>query len=412
VKRTLGARSKAVAPLTLCGLLAVGCGASPAPPEDAPPPPGPGFVALASPAGSEAMAPWLAVDGEALLLSWLEPGAAGGHRLLFSRLEAGSWSPAREIAAGHDFFANWADVPKIAVAADGTLWAHWLAKLGEDTYAYGIFLARSSDGGVSWTPRGTLHDDATPSEHGFVAYAREGGGLRAVWLDGRDMPGGGSMGLRTALLAETAGASEVLDDRVCECCSTDLVATASGPLAVYRDRSGDEIRDIAVARGIAGGWEESEPLHEDGWKISGCPVNGPAAAVEGSRVAVAWFTAPAGSAEVRLALSEDAGATFGPPIVVDGQSPLGRVDVEFDAGGAVWVSWLAAHDDRAQLRTARFVAAAEPRVVAVAVTGASRASGMPRLARVADDLVLAWVEVAADRPAGLRLARLDAAAPR
>jgi hypothetical protein len=86
--------------------------------------------------------------------------------------------------------------------------------------------------------------------------------------------------------------------------------------------------------------------------------------------------------------------------------------VEFDAGGAVWVSWLAAHDDRAQLRTARFVAAAEPRVVAVAVTGASRASGMPRLARVADDLVLAWVEVAADRPAGLRLARLDAAAPR
>ncbi len=196
------------------------------------------------------MAPYLTADGEDLLLSWLEPS----YRLLVARLHEGSWSAPVVIAEGEDFFANWADVPKVAVAGDGTLWAHWLAKLGEGTYAYGIFLARSGDGGVTWEPRGTLHADRTPTEHGFVAYAPEGDGLRAVWLDGRAMVDDGPMALRTALLGEGTGASEILDARVCECCSAELAAPSAGAVAFYRDRSLDEVRDVSVARRLAAGW--------------------------------------------------------------------------------------------------------------------------------------------------------------
>ena len=33
-------------------------------------------------------------------------------------------------------------------------------------------------------------------------------------------------------------------------------------------------------------------VYNDGWKIAACPVNGPAVAANGKRVALAWFTAP------------------------------------------------------------------------------------------------------------------------
>jgi len=358
--------------------------------------------AVSPPTGPEAMAPFLAVDGEDLLLSWLEPG----HRFLMSRLHAGRWSEPVAIAEGPDFFANWADVPKVAVAADGTLWAHWLAKIGEDTYAYGIFLARSLDGGASWEPMGTLHDDDSPTEHGFVAWAPEGTGLRAVWLDGREMLDGGPMALRTAHVGAEVGPAEVLDDRVCECCPTALTVPASGPLALYRDRSEDEIRNIAVARGSADGWEPLRPIHPDDWRIAGCPVNGPAVDSAGDHVAAAWFTAADESPRVQLAFSVDGGAEFSDPLVVDPDRPLGRVGLALDTDGSAWVSWLSVIGDVAQVRLARFDASGRQEDLVAADTGSSRASGIPRLTRLGDVLYLAWVETADDRPSGIGLARL------
>ena len=359
------------------------------------------------PAQSDAMAPYLVADGADLLASWLEPTTAGGHRFVVSRLHDERWSAPVVIAQGDDFFANWADVPKVGVAGDGTLWAHWLAKLGDETYAYGIFLARSDDGGASWSPQGLLHDDTTPAEHGFVAYAAEGDALRAVWLDGREMPAGSPMGLRTALLADGVGPSTVLDDRVCECCPTELTRASGGVLTFYRDRGDDETRNIGLAQRSADGWKAPRHLHDDAWRIPGCPVNGPAADSMSERVAVAWFTAGQEQPRVQLALSDDGGRSFGEPRIVDAERPLGRVDLVLGTVGESWVSWIAVSGDTAQVRLARF-ADGERSDLVVAQTGASRASGIPRLARAGERLYLAWVETADDRPAGIRIARLAA----
>jgi hypothetical protein len=350
------------------------------------------------------MAPYLAADGEDLLLSWLEPS----YRLLVARLHEGAWSAPAVIAEGSDFFANWADVPKVAVAGDGTMWAHWLAKLGEETYAYGIFLASSGDGGVTWQPRGTLHDDRTPTEHGFVAYAPEGDGLRAVWLDGRAMLDDGPMALRSTVLGENMAPSEVLDDRVCECCPAELAATPAGAVAFYRDRSPDEVRDMGVVRLSAAGWTAPEILHPDGWEIPGCPVNGPAADARGDELAVAWFTAADQRPRVQIAFSGDAGATFSAPLLVDGESPLGRVDLAMAGGGEAWVSWLAVAGDVAAVRIARVGTSGVTETRTVATTGASRASGIPRLARVGDEVFVAWVESSDERPSAVRVAHLPA----
>lgn len=355
-----------------------------------------GWTPADPPAASGAMAPSLTPAADGLLLTWIEPGPgpkAAGHALRVSRFRNGRWSTPVTIAAGADFFANWADFPAAAQAPDGSLTAHWLAKTGSGTYAYGIFLARSTDGGATWSPAGLLHSDRIPAEHGFVSWVPEGTGLRAVWLDGRETVKQGPMTLRTGL-AGKAGSEKVLDARVCDCCQTDAALTADGPIVAFRDRSDKEIRDIYVVRKTAAGWSAPAPVHRDNWEIPGCPVNGPAVAAAGRRVAVAWFTAaPPAGPRVQLAFSEDGGKSFGAPVLIDGEKPLGRVDLQLDSKGDAIVSWLAFQEKGAAVRLRRVSpkgAAGTP--VTIAATSAARSAGFPRTAVSGDRLWLAWVE--------------------
>ncbi len=399
------ARAVGLGGLLLIGTMTVACSGeepSPAGVRSAPPPAA--DRQIDPPAAVGSLAPNLAPVGDGLVLSWLEPLAGGGHRLVVSLLEGDGWGRPVVVAEGDRFFANWADLPAVAESGDGSLIAHWLAKTAEQTYAYSIFLARSRDGGASWTPLGRLDDDDTPTEHGFVSWVPEGPALRAFWLDGRETAGGGAMALRTALVGETIGASELVDPRVCDCCSTDAAAAASGAVAVYRDRTDDERRDISVVRRrsddwrdpgsiSANDWSDSAPVAADGWIIAGCPVNGPAVSAAGRTAAAAWFTAAGDAPRVQVAFSTDGAATFGLPKVIDPAAPLGRVDVELDAGGGAIVSWLAAAGATGSVRLRRALpdgSLGEP--LEIATTGASRASGFPRLARRGDTLYLAWVD--------------------
>lgn len=366
-----------------------------------------------APAAGVAMAPNFGAAREGPLLTWLEKLPAGGHALRFSRRRgaaggAGAWSAPVTIAAGTDFFANWADFPAAAEAADGSLIAHWLAKTGADTYAYGIHLARSTDGGASWKAIGLLHDDGIPAEHGFVSFVPDGKGLRAFWLDGRDTPAGGAMALRTAAISAAAvGRSEVLDPKVCDCCQTGAAVGAAGPLVVYRDRSDAEIRDMSIVRRLDMGWSAPATVHADGWKIPGCPVNGPSVAAADSRVAVAWFTDAAPGARVQAVFSDDGGKSFGAPILVDDARPLGRVGLQLAGADAV-VVWLATAGDRAQVRMRRVGAGGKTGApVALASTTPARSSGVPRILIAGEELWAAWVEDG--EPARLRVGSLPLA---
>jgi hypothetical protein len=399
--------------------------ATPSPPAAAEAPaPGGGWMPIDPPAGPGAMAPSLTPSltpaGTDLLLTWLEPapphpGAAPGkpqHSLRFARLTEDRWSAPVTVASGEGFFANWADFPAVAQAPDGSLTAHWLARLGEGTYSYGVYLARSTDGGATWTPAGLLHSDRHPAEHGFVAWAQEAGGLRAFWLDGRKTANDGPMALRTAHVETEPSQEEQVDPRVCDCCQTDAATTADGPVVVYRDRSDQEIRDISIVRKTAKGWSRPAPVHADHWEIHGCPVNGPAVAAAGQHLAVAWFTGAPPAPRVQIAFSEDGGATFGPPVVIDDKSPLGRVDLVLDPAGDALVSWLATQgrpDQGAavQLRRVSAKGTAGAAAVPLGEVSAARSSGFPRLAIAGDRLYVAWVETGANQgPSRVRIGNL------
>lgn len=365
------------------------------------------------PAPAGAMAPQLAAArGGGAWLSWLEPAGDDGHRLRVARFGDDGWSTPATVAEGDDFFANWADVPSVAEGADGTLLAHWLARIGEGTYAYGVRLARSTDGGATWAPLGLLHDDDSATEHGFATLLPDpSGGFRAFWLDGRAMADGGPMQVRATRVEGTATAPEtVLDDRVCECCQTSAALTTDGPLVVYRNRSAEEVRDIFSVRRTAGGWSEPAPVHADGWRIPGCPVNGPAVAARDGRAVVAWFTAAGDRPRVHAAFSADGGATWSPPVLLDDARPLGRVDADLLADGTAAVSWLGGDGAVQVAGLSPDGGMAGP--LRLGVTSTARASGFPRIELDGSELHAVWVEVDdAGDATRLRFATLEPPVP-
>lgn len=363
---------------------------------------------LVSPAPGQSGQPNLAVgpDGR-VWLSWVEKTPDGGHRLRFaSRAPKGDWSAPGTAAEGSGWFVNWADFPSLAVVGDGALAAHWLVKSGSGTYAYDVRVARSADGGRTWGRPVTPHRDGVPAEHGFVSLVPwPDGRVGAVWLDGRETGGEGhgeghgaakgAMTLRYATIAAdgTLGDEALLDERVCDCCQTSAVRSGDGVIAVYRDRSAEERRDISAVRLQGGRWTEPRPVGNDGWTINGCPVNGPSVDADGARAVTAWFTAPGGKQEVRCAFSTDGGATWGQPVTVQDGRPLGRVDTVLLDGGDALVLWMNQAGEGSEIKLQR-VSTRGPvgTPLVVARSTAARASGFPRLVRSGGEVVVAWTD--------------------
>ena len=162
----------------------------------------------------------------------------------------------------------------------------------------------------------------------------------------------------------------------------------------YRDRSEGEIRDIVVTRALETGWSDPVPVLRDGWRIEGCPVNGPAIDAASGTTAVAWFTAANDQPRVLLARSVDGGRSFSEAIPIDIESPTGRVDVVQLGGGDAIVSWLASDPEGAAISVRRV--ASDGRIGPVRIvsrTAASRPSGFPQMVASGDQLVVSWTEV-------------------
>jgi len=360
---------------------------------------------IPSPAGEQSGQPNLTADKDGrVYLSWIDRLPGEKFALRFSAREGTGWSQPRTIAVGENWFVNWADFPSLAALPDGVLAAHWLVKSGPGTYAYDVHVSRSTDGGRTWSKPVVPHRDGKQTEHGFVSmFPAADGSLAAVWLDGREMTGGheaagghhgGSMTLRYAVLGKegTPRDEALLDARVCECCQTSAAVTAEGPVVVYRDRSDEEIRDISIVRLRDGKWSAPAPVHRDGWKIAGCPVNGPAVAASGRRVAVAWPTVVGTRPVARVAFSEDAGERFGAPVQVDDGGSVGRVAVVMLEDGSAIVSWLERTTAGGEVRVRRVWPDGKrgPHTT-VAPMATARTSGFPRMVRAKDSLVFAWV---------------------
>ena len=366
------------------------------------------FEEIYLPSGANTVFPNLLNSGESLVLSWIDESVEAESQLLLSEWNGESWTPIETAASGKNWFVNWADFPAIGMNNQGGKFAHFLAKSAEGTYDYDIQLVFKKDDSSDWELIGKPYQDTTKGEHGFVSMFPVGEDqLGIVWLDGRKYATENKEMMLMGNLINPDGSMDKaipLDERVCDCCQTNAVQTRDGAVIVYRNRSEDEIRDIYRVILKDGEWSDPVPVANDSWKISGCPVNGPAIDANGNRIVVSWFTNAGDSAKVKVAISENGGETFGEPKQIDLGNPLGRVDVKFDRQENIWVSWMENVDTEAEIflrKISKENVLEEP--IKVSTINEHRASGFPRMEILNHELYLVWTN--SNEPSSLMMVK-------
>ncbi len=336
-----------------------------------------------------------------VFMSWVEESNEN-TTLYYATFDGEKWSDAEIIAQSNEWFVNWADYPSIIGSNGVPIATHWLKKIPGNTYSYNVEVATYS--GEDFNNTIVPHTDNTPTEHGFVSmipYADSS--FYAIWLDGRNTAGGhGEHGdLSTAMTlrgAEISTSGSILseseiDNAICDCCNTSIAKTPNGLLAVYRDRTENEIRDIYISRMVDGKWIDSKAVFDDNWEIAACPVNGPAIDSYNSSVAVAWFTGANSIPKVKLAFSKDEGASFKSPFEIDTEASMGRVDVLMNNDESAWVSWMNRSEENAHLNLQ--LVSNQGEILEshiVSEMNPSRGSGFPQISKIKKGILISWTD--------------------
>jgi uncharacterized GH25 family protein len=363
-------------------------------------------------------------------LTWCAPGLQPGERALYLATlpaHANAWTPPRPVVSTPLLMENWADFASLAVGTDGTLWAQWFQhSAAVDAHGYDGWMARSRDGGLTWS-------DPSPLGHEFVSLAPlSGGRLLTVWLESARPPRAPgaprppkverkpgeptppSMRLMSRLLHPngSTAAEWIVDPDVCTCCQTTLTVLPGDRVFVaYRGRTPLEIRDHRRAIFDGTAWGPPATLHDDGWMIPACPVNGPAADTHGETLAVTWFTMANGIARVQAKQSRDGGLTFGPALPIDLGKPMGRLDLVSLPDQSSVLFWMEAKAEEGAAGIYARRLFPDGRISAahlVADSSQARSSGFPRAAvRPNGRIVTSWTD--STEPTQVRVREWDPA---
>ena len=334
-----------------------------------------------------------------LSLSWISSKEENIAFLNYSQYKKGRWIKPQVIASGSDWFVNWADFPAHAINQDLIITSH-LKKSASGKYTYDVVLNLQKLSGEKIKEDFLLNTDGVKAEHGFVSIiANNKKGFFITWLDGRntiEKKLDGDHKPMTIRFAEITDKGDVikeseLDASTCDCCQTSIAITNDGPIVVYRDRSEEEVRDIYSVKNINGTWEKPNAVHDDGWIINGCPVNGPKVAVNSKNLAVSWFTVSNNHPLVNVSFSKNNGNSFGAPLKVNDHDAIGRVDVAFLNDEEVIVSYMEVDDIGTYLRIKKVSfdgKISEP--ITISKIDGGRNTGVPQLEIIDSEIFIVW----------------------
>lgn len=343
--------------------------------------------------------PNLVSSNGSLTLSWISSKEENKASLNYSRYMEGRWIKPQVIASGSDWFINWADFPAHAINQDLIITSH-LKKSASGKYTYDVVLNLQKLSGEKIKEDFLLNTDGVKAEHGFVSIiANNKKGFFITWLDGRNTIEKKLDGVHkpmTIRFAEITDKGDVikeseLDASTCDCCQTSIAITNDGPIVVYRDRGEKEVRDIYSVKNINGTWEEPNVVHDDGWIINGCPVNGPKVAVNSKDLAIAWFTVFNDNPLVNVSFSKNNGNSFGAPVKVNDHDAIGRVDVSFLNDKEVIVSYMEVDDIGTYLRIKKVSfdgKISEP--ITISKIDGGRNTGVPQLEIIDSEIFIVW----------------------
>ena len=340
------------------------------------------------------------VSGEgSLSLSWISSNEGNKSTLNFSQLKEGKWTNTQTMATGSNWFVNWADFPAHAIN-ENLILSSYLKKSDSGTYTYDVILSLQKLSGEKVKEDFLLNTDGVKAEHGFVSIIpNHNQGFFITWLDGRntvDKDLDGYHKPMTIRFAEITNKGDIIDESeldsaTCDCCQTSIAITNKGPVVVYRDRSDKEVRDIYIARKINGIWEVPTPIHNDGWEINGCPVNGPKVASNSNNLAISWFTVSNEKPTVNLSFSKSNGASFGTLIKINDDDAIGRVDVAFLNPQEVLVSYIEGDDVGTYLRIKKVsIDGKVSAPITISKIDGGRNSGVPQLEILDNEAFIVW----------------------
>lgn len=327
-------------------------------------------------------------------------------KLYFSTLDLDNlkWNNPSLINSSADWFVNWADFPRITANNLNGLSVHYLQKSGEDTYSYDIKVMNSSDGGANWSKPLKLHTDNTKTEHGFVSTINYNNDFLSTYLDGRQNElAKHDKGVKPQMTLRSTSYNvdgeilmdKLIDDRVCDCCQTDLGITKSNiPITVYRDRSENETRDIYYSFFKDSNWSIPAVVNNDKWIISGCPVNGPAISTFKNSSSVVWYTEEEGESKLKIAFSENIINGFDDPILINANDPLGRVDIEMISETSSLISYMDIVDEKAYIKVQKINSiTGNNKFIIIEEISNTRASGFPKINIIDNDkTIITWTD--------------------
>lgn len=268
-------------------------------------------------AGAVNATPALTVAGRSLAAVWTATKDGATNVYLATSDDGGTTfaEPRRVNDQDGDASANNEQPPRVVMSGSGatrTLTVFW-SKRNEGpqkTRRDAIRMARSTDGGRTFSPARFAHDSALSGARGWESLAvGSEGRVHAVWLDGRDaerkMAAAAHSGMAHKgqppqdIYHSTIGSDgriteSVIATGVCFCCKTAVAVDVRGSVyAAWRHIFPGSMRDIAFAKSTDGGhrFDALVRVSEDNWELNGCPEDGPTLAVDQSGVIhIAWAT--------------------------------------------------------------------------------------------------------------------------
>lgn len=165
----------------------------------------------------------------------------------------------------------------------------WLTKSddGGQSFSYPIQVQEAISGGYVTISSVVVDGTGNP----VISYIREGSG--AIYQIRRSPDGGESFADPVTANAPAPGG------QVCECCSSDLLASGDSIWMVFRNNDQNK-RDIWVSRStdLAASFDMATDVDNTDWQINQCPIAGPRIARMGDSLLTVWMSKASGMSRV------------------------------------------------------------------------------------------------------------------
>ena len=262
-----------------------------------------------------------------VLLSWTEKDEQGmtSFCLAFSQDKGKTFSEQKVIYTGNGIGNSRLMRAKVLAKKDGSLVAIFTNRADAPAATAGtqqgggkgrggrssdLVYCMSKDGGATWTSPQSVDSDPTKGilRGFFDATLMANDEIVVVYL--KDVKGSTKHEERDLRLVTTKNGvfqpEKLIDPVVCDCCNINLLVDANGALNVFYRDNNDDIRDIAKMTSTDNGETFSKPqiVHNDGWKINGCPHSGAVSSTNGKSALIAWYSGTETASGVRLVTQE------------------------------------------------------------------------------------------------------------